>query len=86
MLREDPQSHTFRVEIERTYLERISIAERFNVSEVLLRLDDDEFGLSSDKESDMEGIEVHGYLPAPSEIPERKIGGAHPSSRALSAC
>ncbi len=39
------------------------MSERFNVSEVLLKLDDDEFGLSSGKESDLEGIEVHGYLP-----------------------
>ncbi len=28
----------------------------------------------------LEGLEVHGYLPAPSEIPEREIGGGDHSS------
>ncbi len=49
--------------------------ERFDVSELILSLDNDEFRLSSGKESGLEGLEVHGYLPAPSEIPEREIGG-----------
>ncbi len=44
------------------------MADRFDVSEVLLRLDDDEFGLSSGEESDFAGDEVHGYLPVAAEI------------------
>ncbi len=60
--------------------------ERFDVSELILSLDNDVLRLSSGKESDLEGLEVHGYLPAPSEIPEREIGGADPPSIALSAC
>ncbi len=44
------------------------MAERFDVSEVLLKLANDEFGLSSGKESDLEGLEFHGYLSASSEI------------------
>ncbi len=34
-----------------------------------MRLENDEFGLSSGEESDFEGEEVHGYLPTPSEVP-----------------
>ncbi len=33
-----------------------------------------------------EGVEVHGYLPASSEIPVSEIGGADPPSTALSSC
>ncbi len=49
--------------------------QRFDVSELILNLDNDEFRLSSGKESGLEGIEVHGHLPAPYEIPEGEIGG-----------
>ncbi len=49
------------------------MAERFDVSEVIVRLENNEFPLLSGKESDLEGAEVHGYLPAPSEITVRVI-------------
>ncbi len=52
------------------------MAERFDVCDVILRLENNEFWLSSGKESDLEGVEAHGYLPAPSEIPVSEIGGA----------
>ena len=50
---------------------------------MLLRLEKDEFGLSSGEESDFEGEEVHGYLPSPSEVPVSEIGGADSPSTAL---
>ncbi len=59
--------------------------ERFDVRELILSLYNNEFRLSSGKESGLKGVEVHGYLPAPSEIPEREIGGADQPSIALSA-
>ena len=41
----------------------------FDVSKVLHRLEDDEFGLSSGEESDFEGEELHSYLPpAPDDL------------------
>ncbi len=61
--------------------------ERLDLSELILSLDNDVFRLSSGKESDLEGLEVHGYLPAPSNIPEKlEIGGKDPRFIALSAC
>ncbi len=62
------------------------MAERFDVCDVILRLENNEFGLSSGKQSDLEGVEAHGYLSAPTEIPVSEIGGADPPSTALSAC
>ncbi len=61
------------------------MADWFDVSEALLKLENDEFGLSSGKESDLEGVEFHSYLSASSEIPVSEIGGADPPSTALSA-
>ncbi len=49
------------------------MAERFDVSEVILRIENDEFRLSSGKEID---LEVYGYLPVPSEITVSEIGCA----------
>ncbi len=60
------------------------MAELFDVSEVLLRLESDEFGLSSGEESDFEGEEIHGYLPVPSGDAVSDIGDADPLSTALS--
>lgn len=40
---------------------------RFNVSDVLERLDDDDIGLSSEEESRFEGEEAHGHLSAASQ-------------------
>ena len=37
--------------------------ERLTVSDVLERLEEDDFGLSSGDESDFEGEEVYSYLP-----------------------
>ena len=51
---------------------------------MLLRLENDDFGLSSGEENDFEGEEVHGYLPTPSEVPVSEIGGADSPSTALS--
>ncbi len=58
------------------------MAERFDVSEVRSKLENDEFGLSSGKENDLEGVEFHGYQSTPSVIPVSKIGGADPPSTA----
>ncbi len=51
------------------------MAERFRVSEMIFMLENNEFVLSSGKESDLEGVEeVHGCLPALSEIPVSESG------------
>ncbi len=50
--------------------------ERFDVSELILSLDNDVLRLSSGKESDLEGVEVHGCLSAPSDILVSEIRGA----------
>ena len=43
--------------------------ERLTVSDVLQRLDGDDFGLSSGEESDFEGEEIYSYLPrAPEDL------------------
>ena len=42
--------------------------ERLTVSDVLERLDEDDFGLSSGEESDFEGEEVYSYLPRAPEV------------------
>ncbi len=60
--------------------------EQFDVRELILSLDNDEFRLSSGNESGLGGVEVNGYTPAPSEIAEREIGGADRLYIALSAC
>ena len=39
--------------------------------------------LSSGKESDFEGEEVHGYLPTPSEVPVSEIGDEFLTPRQL---
>ena len=39
------------------------MAERLTVSEVLQRLEDDDFGLSEEDDSDFEGENIEGYLP-----------------------
>ncbi len=71
-----PKLCTVDVEVHCTFCDcERSQWQRFDVRELILSLDNDEFRLSSGKESGSEGLEVHGYLPAPSEIPEREIGG-----------
>ena len=47
------------------------MASCFDLEEVLQRLDDDDFGLSSDDESDFEGDGVVGYLP---EVQNEHLG------------
>ena len=50
--------------------------ERLTVSDVLERLDRDEFGLSSGEESEFEGEEVFGYLPpAPEDLSGHVVSG-----------
>ncbi len=46
--------------------------ERFDVSELILSMENDEFCCHLAKRV---VLEVHGYLPAPSEIPVSEIGG-----------
>ncbi len=59
----------------------IAMAERFDVSEVILRLQNDEF-------SGCHLVKVYGYqlLSAPSKIPVIEIGGEDQPSIELSAC
>ena len=40
---------------------------RLTANDILERLDNDEFGLSSGEESDFEGEELHSYLPPAQE-------------------
>ncbi len=54
-------------------------------SDVLLRLENDEFGLSSGEESDFEGEEVHGYLPSPSILLSDSDDNAAPGFSAAAA-
>ncbi len=49
-------------------------------------IENDEFGLSSGKESNLEGEEFYGYLSAPSEIPVSDIGGAEQPSMYNAQC
>ena len=43
------------------------MAELLSVDDVLERLEDDDFGLSSGEESEYEGEDIHSYLPLPPE-------------------
>ena len=50
-------------------------AERLTVDDILYRIDHDEFGLSSDDESDFEGDGVFSYLPPPLGNPLDSVAG-----------
>ena len=43
------------------------MASCLNLDEVLERLEDDDFGLSSEDESDFEGEGIYGYMPETDE-------------------
>ena len=53
----------------------VTMAERLDVNDVLERLEDDDFGLSSGEESEFEGDEVYSYLPPASDDLSGHVAG-----------